>query len=199
MVHATVNGFGISADYNGDGLWSIGLTRPDSTMNITATGVNQFLTFTIPISLPLTVDIDTSTNSSVSMRTLGTSGGHAEVQVVLAATGWAQFSPTEAAPPPGDFNGDGFVDGSDFLALQRGIGTDLAPSLSQGDANHDGIIDALDVQSWKSSFGSSLLASSVASPEPATGTIALALLWLPLSCSRTACRGLDRSTRKQSP
>ncbi|MBX3426124.1 MAG: N-acetylmuramoyl-L-alanine amidase [Pirellulales bacterium] len=60
------------------------------------------------------------------------------------------------APLPdenGDFNGDNFVDGSDFLAWQRGFGASSGASLADGDANGDGAVDAADLAVWHNQFG----------------------------------------------
>lgn len=60
-----------------------------------------------------------------------------------------------------DFDSDGDVDGSDFLAWQRGFGT-LAASKSDGDANSDGNVNNVDLAMWQSAYGdvSALAASS---------------------------------------
>lgn len=60
-----------------------------------------------------------------------------------------------------DFDSDGDVDGSDFLAWQRGFGT-LAASKSDGDANSDGNVNTVDLAMWQSAYGdvSTLAASS---------------------------------------
>jgi hypothetical protein len=56
-----------------------------------------------------------------------------------------------------DFNGDGYVDGNDLLAWQRGFGLDdvatQAVRLADGDANGDLIVDGLDRVNWESEFG----------------------------------------------
>lgn len=66
-----------------------------------------------------------------------------------------------------DFNQDGDVDGHDFLAWQRGLGS--SGSLSSGDANGDGRIDELDLVAWQSQFGASrAIAQAVSVPEPLT-------------------------------
>jgi len=70
-----------------------------------------------------------------------------------------------------DFDGDGFVNGNDFLVWQRGVGT--GTSLVDGDANGDGAVDAADLAIWEVQFGSPAVMGSssvtgVAVPEPAT-------------------------------
>jgi hypothetical protein len=61
---------------------------------------------------------------------------------------------TAGSEPNGDFDGDGHVDGSDFLTWQRGLGvTGATPE--QGDANGDGAVDAADLAIWQEQFGPS--------------------------------------------
>jgi hypothetical protein len=76
---------------------------------------------------------------------------------------------------PGDFNGDGWTDGLDYLLWAGNFGTHPGPDgdISDGDANDDGWIDGLDYLIWAGDFGNHL-ASAV--PEP--GTFALAGLAL---------------------
>jgi hypothetical protein len=94
-------------------------------------------------------------------------------------------NPIAAEPPASgdnaDFNSDGVVDGSDFLAWQRGFGTVDSAGLEQGDANGDGLVDAADLNAWSTAYGmdatpsnSSSLATTV--PEPATVGLVIASL-----------------------
>ena len=85
-------------------------------------------------------------------------------------------NPVAAEPPASgdnaDFNGDGVVDGSDFLAWQRGFGATSA-QLDQGDANGDGAVDAADLAAWNTAFGADAVTTSanalaLAVPEPTT-------------------------------
>jgi hypothetical protein len=52
-----------------------------------------------------------------------------------------------------DFNGDSHVDGADFLAWQRGVGTLSSADRSHGDSNADGDVDAGDLAKWTRTFG----------------------------------------------
>jgi len=71
-----------------------------------------------------------------------------------------------AAAATADFNGDGLVDGADFLAWQRGAGT-IEPELAGGDANGDGFVDGADLAVWSEQFGVSAAGAAVAGvPEP---------------------------------
>jgi hypothetical protein len=67
---------------------------------------------------------------------------------------------TEFLEYSADFNGDGVIDGSDFMAWQRGFGTLLGATAADGDANGDGAVDHLDL----SIFNSQLAAQSGAPP-----------------------------------
>jgi hypothetical protein len=67
-----------------------------------------------------------------------------------------------------DFDGDGDVDGQDFLTWQRGLGGD--PTLANGNANGDGAIDGADLAVWRNQFG---LASVPAAAVPEPGAIVL--------------------------
>jgi hypothetical protein len=72
-----------------------------------------------------------------------------------------------------DFNGDGFVNGADFLIWQGGLG--VGTRLAQGDANGNGVVDGADLEIWKSQFG--VVAPSAAAfgavPEPTSALLAV--------------------------
>jgi hypothetical protein len=64
-----------------------------------------------------------------------------------------------------DFDGDGDVDGRDFLIWQRGFGGPA--SLATGDANNDGQVNELDLVIWHDQYGNPPEVSGVtAVPEP---------------------------------
>jgi hypothetical protein len=66
-----------------------------------------------------------------------------------------------------DFDGDGDVDGRDFLTWQRGFGLTEQEDNSLGDANGDGDINGLDLAIWQTQYGQpSELATQTAVPEP---------------------------------
>jgi hypothetical protein len=101
-----------------------------------------------------------------------------------------------AAQPPAsgdsaDFNGDGVVDGSDFLAWQRGFGA-IDATLVQGDANDDGLVDEADLDVWRDAFGTiapasmAMAASSV--PEPTGTTLGIAAMALLAGSARRSMR-----------
>jgi hypothetical protein len=74
-----------------------------------------------------------------------------------------------------DFDGDGDVDGADFLTWQRNVGTNGGQS--QGNANGQGAIDGADLAIWKAQFGPGTPVSAI--PEPnalALAAFAVALI-----------------------
>ncbi len=74
-------------------------------------------------------------------------------------------------PVSADFDGDGDVDGDDFLAWQRGAGTTANATPADGDANIDGAVNDEDLAVWELQFGTvpPVITAAVASiPEPAT-------------------------------
>lgn len=74
---------------------------------------------------------------------------------------------------PGDFTGDGVVDGQDFLLWQTEFGANAA---SAGDGNLDGVVDEADLTIWSDNFGAVGAAATTAVPEPSSfGLLALAL------------------------
>lgn len=52
-------------------------------------------------------------------------------------------------PDVADANGDGTVDGGDFLIWQRNTGNVEATGPAEGDFNFDGVVDAADLDVWK--------------------------------------------------
>jgi hypothetical protein len=75
---------------------------------------------------------------------------------------------TFVAPDNADFDGDGDIDGNDFLAWQVGFGIASGASLAQGDANDDGAVNHLDLAIWEIQYGTvSTLATMAVVPEPA--------------------------------
>lgn len=90
-------------------------------------------------------------------------------------------NPIAAAPPvngnDADFNGDGVVDGTDFLVWQRGFGTTTGALLENGDANRDGAVDTADLQTWREQFGrgsdaGAVLDAIASVPEPTSLALA---------------------------
>ena len=77
--------------------------------------------------------------------------------------------------PTADFDGNGLVDGADFVAWQRGFGTLVEATLGMGDADGDGDVDADDLAIFSAAAGPAAAALprfSVAVPEPTSALLA---------------------------
>jgi hypothetical protein len=100
------------------------------------------------------------------------------VNIALVAPGRVQ----------GDFDGNGRVDGRDFLTWQRQLGQ-IGLTLS-ADSNVDGRVTGADLAAWRVNFGRTLSEiTGVPTPEPATVMLALTLiLSSPLTTSTVALR-----------
>jgi len=74
-----------------------------------------------------------------------------------------------------DFDGDGGVDGSDFLAWQSGFGTPIGASHAMGDADGDGDVDSVDGAFLDLGLGSLLLPPVLVASVPEPTTLSLFL------------------------
>ncbi len=97
---------------------------------------------------------------------------------------------------PGDFDGDGDVDGRDFLVWQRQVGqTGYYPLQQQAaDTNADGIVDVADLALWQQYYGYvsplGLIVASVPVPEPMSLHLSTLFILAALGTSR-----LPKNTR----
>ncbi len=89
------------------------------------------------------------------------------------------FAQNEPPADSADFDGDGDVDGRDFLSWQRGFDLDEQGDNSNGDANHDGTVDAEDLAVFHAQYGLDLMNSieAVQVPEQTTFVFALILVF----------------------
>jgi hypothetical protein len=87
----------------------------------------------------------------------------------MQISGLQLFDNAAAGDP--DFNGDGNVDGQDFLVWQRGFGLTGQTNNDNGDADGNGIVNADDLTLWRSGFGSAVAAAG-AVPEPSSALLA---------------------------
>ena len=150
---------------------------------------DAFLTAALAPDMPVTIDSDTVTTHS-HPRATGWVGQwtideypdivqfHGLYKTITLATGTggtpaislATFSlrlipdtdqQFKVSPEPGDYDGDGDVDGDDFLRWQASFGVDAG-----GDADGDGDTDGDDFLIWQSESGSGSGSASASVPEP---------------------------------
>lgn len=76
------------------------------------------------------------------------------------------------APDNADFDGNGLVDGKDFLIWQRNFGT--VGTTSRGDANADFLINREDLDSWAAQYGMHNALAAV--PEPTSLILAMSIV-----------------------
>src|SRR5262249_37567422 len=77
---------------------------------------------------------------------------------------------------PGDFDGDGDVDGADFVAWQSHFPTSSGATRGQGDADGDGDVDGAAFVVWQANFPFPTCPGVSPVPEPATWIGALLAL-----------------------
>lgn len=94
----------------------------------------------------------------------------------------------------GDFDLDRDVDGTDFLAWQRGTGT--GNLYSQGDADLNGVINGADLSIWNSLYGTTISTMAAASTVPEPGSAAIAGFGLLLLLHRRERRRADAPSHK---
>jgi hypothetical protein len=101
----------------------------------------------------------------------------------------ASLSVTLVAAREADFNGDGDVDGDDFLAWQGGFRTTSGAAKADGDFDNDGDVDGDDFLGWQAEFGSGGGSAIEAVPEPSAAILLMMAVVVAHSCGqRTACR-----------
>ena len=104
--------------------------------------------------------------------------GSSDAQIYLDDIFWDPQT-VFVVPTPGDFNGDGTVDGDDLVDWQAGYGTASSATLPDGDADEDGDVDGNDFLIWQRNLSAPAFSGQVAVPEPTTfGLAAVGLLAL---------------------
>ena len=89
------------------------------------------------------------------------------------ASAIGRWLPTPVVSDPGDYNQDGEVDGTDYLAWQSSFGstTNLA-----ADGNGNGTIDSADYTIWRDNYGMRLPAAPASSSVPEPTSLGLVVL-----------------------
>jgi len=88
-----------------------------------------------------------------------------------------------------DYDGDGYMDGGDFLAWQRSFGGSVFAGAGP-DGSGNGLVDDIDLTLWALQFGASATPTQGAVPEPATGAlVVIGLMALGICRAQDARRG----------
>lgn len=130
---------------------------------------------------------------------VGTPFSYTGSRLAQAATNFNEYQGQIAVPAASaDFDGDGAVDGNDFLIWQRGLRTDGLANRSSGDADSDGMTDGVDLKVWRSSFGvqsavGAAAANQLPVPEPTHGWLAV------IACLAPWLRGLRGRIKPTQP
>jgi hypothetical protein len=74
-----------------------------------------------------------------------------------------------------DFDGDGDVDGRDFLIWQRGYSSVGTATRATGDANGDGQVDAADLTVWQEQYGAVMSSQALTVPEAHTWLLCMGM------------------------
>lgn len=93
-----------------------------------------------------------------------------------------------------DFDGNGRVDGRDFMAWQRGLGR-ISATPADGDGNGDGLVNAADLTIWRSAMtGGGGVAAAQGVPEPASACL-VSMAALVLFAAARRPRGIVKRAR----
>lgn len=144
---------------DGTNTWGFGASTGTVQSNIKME--NDFSAAFTPAGgdVPLTLTVDANTS-------FGLKGFQLSTPVVYDIVANA---PTLDA----DFNGDGLVDGADFLMWQQNFGVSEGAEQAQGDADGNGAINDLDLAAWQQNYGATTTPPPVSTvPEPAAAALA---------------------------
>jgi hypothetical protein len=195
FVEASINvsggTYGARADYQEPtDDWRITANLPGGVFLDFITGsVNHHFNFTVPIvdgaGLSLSGRNGVGAEADASWAESGSIGS---VEIMTIGLAWGIATSLDSPLNPGDFNGDGMVDDSDFSLWQTNFGIPIGAGGPQGDANLDGAIDAADYVVWKKfsqtdSLGNKMAAGN-AVPQPSSAILSLCYLSV-FVCSRT--------------
>ena len=129
------------------------------------------------------------TNSRLTLGSPYSFGEDLDGNLYITSSNGGVFRILTDALTPGDFDGDGHVDGDDLVNWSAGFGIQGSAVAADGDANGDGNVDGRDFLIWQRNHGDSSLnvsaaPTSAAVPEPPT----FALLVLMAACLYTCLR-----------
>jgi len=116
-------------------------------------------------------NLDSLLNPSGSISTPVSFGEDAVGNLYILNRGGGIFRIDTDTLAPGDYTGDGRVDGDDYALWRSEFGNEVSPA----DGNDDGAVDAVDYALWREAL-TPALAASPAAPEPAAAALVACLL-----------------------
>lgn len=143
-----------------DGTWALnGIVGATSAPDDNYAGVTGLVSGST-VTLFATRRVSSSVNGGGELVKLVDESGHNGVfagtpTVLATASASIGFRGVTAVPviaPSGDFDGDGDVDGADFVAWQTNFPLNTGASSGQGDADGDGDVDGADFAVWQNGF-----------------------------------------------
>jgi len=165
-----VNLFARSDDFTQNGLVRVSIVGADATTIVASADVDLSVLDSNLSRYNFTqVFASNPVGSFVRVESLDTSK-------VLTLAEVEVFGPA-AAGVPGDYNGNGIVDGADYVVWRKNNGLTGGATTAQGDGTGDGNVNAADYTYWRTRFGntsgsgSSLGGSAV--PEPTSAGLLL--------------------------
>ncbi|BBO32334.1 S8 family serine peptidase [Lacipirellula parvula] len=137
-----------------------------TTNNYLLSGGANNLTFNVPAGVSVA---NVYARFRYGEATLSSPRGEAvigEVEDYLLSVAAPALPPIPAiVGPSADFNGDGKVDGADFLVWQRNFGRTDNAGQAQGSTNGDGDVDQYDLRDWKDQYGTVPVAPALTAEE----------------------------------
>jgi fibronectin-binding autotransporter adhesin len=123
--------------------------------NWTTTGFPNGPLQTATLAGALGANLNVNTGGGVTVA--GLSIGGTTAGVTTQVSGGTLTFRNEFVPPTlvgnADFNGDSFVDGTDFLIWQRNLGVTGQTNNNRGDADANTIVQAADLAIWNTQYG----------------------------------------------
>jgi hypothetical protein len=172
---ATGQWFHVGISYNGDAgmanntsfYWTL-VDGPSTPLAIATTVANLAGTYTLSDD-PTTVTSGPGPEWNIGNRPSGNrsfQGALDEFRMSNVARGAGDFIFRESPAITGDFDGDGDVDGADFIAWQTNFPKETGATLAEGDADDDDDVDGADFAIWQSGFPTEPSPGVATVPEP---------------------------------
>jgi hypothetical protein len=143
----------------------------------------------VPATDPLAYDVTYSTAVSTALNAVRLSkspNAAGSIDEIRIGQTWADVAAIVSPQPSGDFDGDGDVDGADFIIWQTNHPAEDGHSLATGDADGDTDVDGADFVAWQDGFPSGSGPGATPIPEPGSLFLAIVGFLVLVECQRRA-------------